>query len=68
MRYGEYIKGMAKRRGKGMGELAKDLGISRQALYKRLRGDMLVSHFSEMVEVLGGEVRVVEDGKARKVE
>ena len=49
----EIIREIAKREKITMSELSARLGISRQALYKRLEGDMRSSHFIEIIEAMG---------------
>ena len=43
--------------GISIGEIADRIGISRQAMYKRLEGNMSTRSFYEVVEELGYEVR-----------
>ena len=50
------ILGIAKAEKISMSELAERLGISRQALYKRLEGDMRSSSFIEIIEAMGYRV------------
>lgn len=68
MKAGKVIKKIAMDDGVKMGELAGRLRISRQALYKRLDGDMRVSHFFAVMDALGYEIYYGKDGKARKFE
>lgn len=51
-----------------VGEMSRELGISRQALYKRLNGRMKYETFSEMMKVMGYEVYYGKEGKVRKVD
>ena len=53
---GEIVRGIAKKEGVSLTELAERLGVSRQALYKRLGGDMRFSSFVECMESIGYEV------------
>ena len=41
-----------------VGELAERLGISRQALYKRLEGNMTSASFLECLNALGYEIEL----------
>ena len=49
-------------------ELAERIGISRQALYKRLEGGMRYESFYECIRALGYELYYGKDGKVRKIE
>lgn len=66
--YGRLIKGIAKADGISLTELSERIGISRQALYKRLDGGMKVESFVECLRALGYEVYYGRDGKVRKIE
>lgn len=66
--YGRMIKGIAKADGISLTELSEKIGISRQALYKRLDGGMKVESFIECLRALGYEVYYGKDGKVRKIE
>lgn len=66
--YGRMIKGIAKADGTSLTELSERIGISRQALYKRLDGGMKVESFVECLRALGYEVYYGRDGKVRKIE
>ena len=66
--YGRLIKGIAKADGISLTELSERIGISRQALYKRLDGGMKVESFVECLRALGYELYYGKDGKVRKIE
>lgn len=67
-RNGNKIKAIAANDEISMTELASRLNISRQALYKRLDGDMRLSHFLKVMNALGYEIYYGKAGKARKFE
>ena len=67
MKNGRIIKILAVTEGITMTELAKRLGISRQGLYKRLEGDMMLSSFKECLEAMGYGLYYGKDGEYRKV-
>lgn len=66
--YGRLIKGIAKADGISLTELSERIGISRQALYKRLDGGMKVESFVECLRALGYDLYYGKDGKVRKIE
>lgn len=66
MRVGERVKEIIREDGLTMTAVAGRLGISRQALYKRLDGNMGVEQFFRLMEELGHEVRYVRDGVAKR--
>ena len=65
---GRIVKAIAARDGVSLTELAERIGISRQALYKRLDGDMRGKSFVECMEALGYSLYYGKDGKVRKIE
>lgn len=65
---GRIVKAIAARDGVSITELAERIGISRQALYKRLDGDMRARSFVECMEALGYSLYYGKDGKVRKIE
>lgn len=65
---GRIVKAIAARDGVSITELAERIGISRQALYKRLDGDMRARSFVECMEALGYTLYYGKDGKVRKIE
>lgn len=67
-RVGLFVKSVMVREGMRVGEMSRELGISRQALYKRLNGRMKYETFSEMMKVMGYEVYYGKEGKVRKVD
>lgn len=68
MEMGRIVKAIAARDGVSLTELAERIGISRQALYKRLAGDMRAKSFVECMEALGYTLYYGKDGKVRKIE
>lgn len=68
MEMGRIVKAIAARDGVSITELAERIGISRQALYKRLDGDMRSKSFIECMEALGYTLYYGKDGKVRKIE
>ena len=58
MKYGRFIREEVKRQGKTLDDMAAGLGISRQALYKRLTGDIRMSNLEKTLDYLGYEVRI----------
>lgn len=68
MEMGRIVKAIAVRDGVSITELAERIGISRQALYKRLDGDMRARSFVECMEALGYTLYYGKDGKVRKIE
>lgn len=65
---GRMIKAICASEGITITELAERLGISRQALYKRLNGGMRYESFYECIRALGYELYYGKDGKVRKIE
>lgn len=63
---GKTIKAIAVNDGITITALAERMGISRQALYKRLNGDMKTSSFIECLNAMGYELYYGKDGKVRK--
>lgn len=68
MEMGRIVKAIAARDGVSLTELAERIGISRQALYKRLDGEMRARSFVECMEALGYSLYYGRDGKVRKIE
>ena len=64
---GKTIRAIAVNEGVTLTELASRIGISRQALYKRLNGDMKTSSFESCVRAMGYELYYGKDGKVRKI-
>ena len=64
---GRLIKSLAVAEGITMTELANRLNISRQALYKRLNGKMLLETYEECLNTLGYELYYGKDGDIRKL-
>ena len=64
---GKLIKMIAVNEGISLTDLAERLGISRQALYKRLNGDMKISNFTECLNAMGYDMYYGKDGKVRKL-
>lgn len=62
------VKEICVREGVKISELARRLGISRQALYKRLEGGMKVGSFVECIKALGYDLYIGKDGKVRRIE
>ena len=60
-RSSEIIREIAKREKITMSDLSARLGISRQALYKRLEGDMRSSNFIECIEAMDYRVVCVKN-------
>lgn len=54
----ELIRELLKAERVSVGELAERLKISRQAMYKRLEGNMSSASFLECIEALGYEVEL----------
>ena len=65
---GQMIKAICASEGITITELAERLGISRQALYKRLEGGMRYESFYECIRALGYDLYYGKDGKVRKIE
>lgn len=68
MEMGRIVKAIAARDGISLTELAERIGISRQALYKRLDGEMRARSFVECMEALGYSLYYGKDGKVRKID
>lgn len=66
-KYGEIIKTVCIAEGTSLTKLAKEIGISRQAMYKRLSGDMSARKFEEMLGALGYSVYYGKEGRVKKV-
>ena len=64
---GKTIRAIAVNDGVTLTELASRIGISRQALYKRLNGDMKTSSFRECIQAMGYDLYYGKDGKVRKI-
>ncbi len=64
---GKQIKSIAANDGMTLTELSSRLGISRQALYKRLNGDMRSSSFIECLKAMGYELYYGKDGRVKKL-
>lgn len=64
---GKTIRAIAVNEGVTLTELASRIGISRQALYKRLNGDMKTSSFESCVRAMGYDIYYGKDGKVRKI-
>lgn len=62
------IREIAMREGVSMTELAARIGISRQALYGRLRGRVSYETVRECLGALGYSLYYGKDGKVKKVE
>ena len=62
------VKEICVREGVKISELARRLGISRQALYKRLEGGMKPESFHECIKALGYDLYIGKDGKVRRIE
>lgn len=65
--YGKLIKQIAVSEGVSLTELSSRIGISRQALYKRLNGRMTADSFASCLNAMGYELYYGKDGKVRKV-
>ena len=65
--YGKLIKAIAANDGISLTELSGRIGISRQALYKRLKGRMTAESFGECLNAMGYELYYGKDGKVRKI-
>lgn len=64
---GKIIKGLATMQGMTTADLANELGISRQALNKRLNGDIRISSLKQCLETLGYELYYGKDGQVNKL-
>lgn len=67
MKNGRIIKVLVATEGITMTELAKRVGISRQGLYKRLRGDMMLGSFKECLNAMGYDLYYGKDGEIKKI-
>ena len=56
MRSGDEIKKILKEERMSIGELAERIGISRQAMYKRLEGNMSSASFFECLKAMNYEI------------
>ena len=65
---GKLIKKIAAEEGIMMSELSERLNISRQALYKRLDGDLRTSSFLEIMEAMGFTLYYGKNGEAKKLQ
>lgn len=65
---GQMIKAICASEGITITELAERIGITRQALYKRLEGGMRYESFYECIRALGYDLYYGKDGKVRKIE
>lgn len=65
---GQMIKAICASEGITITELAERIGISRQALYKRLEGGMRYESFHECIRALGYDLYYGKEGKVRKIE
>ncbi len=65
---GKMIKEIAAEEGITMKDLAERLNITRQALYKRLDGDLRTSSFLGIMEAMGFAIYYGKDGKAKKLQ
>lgn len=54
----ERLRLIMKESGVTMSEVAERIGISRQAMYKRMSGNMSLESFCEIADVLGYEVEL----------
>ena len=54
----EQLKRVLREEKKSIAEVAEMVGISRQAMYKRLEGNMSAASLYEIAEALGYEVRI----------
>ena len=64
---GKIIKALCIQEGVSLTLLAEKIGISRQALYKRLEGGITLSHFEEILSALGYSLYYGKDGNLRKL-
>lgn len=67
MSAGRVIRVIAVTEGIKMTEIAEGLGISRQALYHRLEGNMSYESFRECLKVMGYELYYGKDGEVKKI-
>lgn len=54
----EQLKRVLREEKKSIADVAEMVGISRQAMYKRLEGNMSAASLYEIAEALGYEVRI----------
>lgn len=64
---GKLVRVIAVTEGITMTELAKRLGISRQALYSRLESQTSWEKIAECIEAMGYELYYGKDGRVRKI-
>lgn len=62
------IREIMVRDGIKVSEVAERVGISRQAMYKRIQGDMKVSSFLGIMRAMGYEVYYGKDGKVKRID
>lgn len=60
------MKGILKEEGWTVTKVAEGLGISRQALYKRLNGNMSAESLIEIFNVMGYDLYYGKDGKVKR--
>lgn len=65
--YGKLIKQIAVSEGVSLTELSSRIGISRQALYKRLKGRMTADSFASCLNAMGYDLYYGKEGKVKKV-
>lgn len=65
--YGKVIRAIAASEGVSLTELSVRLGITRQALYKRLNGEMRTSSFAECLKAMGYDLYYGKEGRVKKV-
>lgn len=68
MDWRRFVKEVADREGVSMGEIAGKMGISRQALYGRLRGRVSYETVERCLRELGYGIYYGKDGKVRRIE
>lgn len=62
------IREILARDGIKVSEVAERVGISRQAMCKRIQGDMKVSSFLGIMRAMGYEVYYGKDGKVKRID
>lgn len=67
MEIGKVIKVLALTEDISLTEIAKRLGISRQALHQRLKGNPSFKSVQETLGVMGYELYYGKDGEIRKI-
>ena len=67
MQSGEIVKRIVREEGITISELSRRLGISRQAMYKRLGGDMRSESLIECIEALGYGLYYGKDGRVKRL-